>query len=65
MSEDKNSAAYKIGKPFRDDEPENGESLWSKVKTWLKSQVEAPTFGQTVTKELKKKQNNQLTTPKK
>lgn len=65
---DKESAAYKIGKPFRDDDEEqkpeqDTESVLEKVKKWLSSQFSGPSFGEQVSQELKKKQ--QLTTPKK
>lgn len=63
--EDKESAAYKIGKPFRDDEGEESEGLMTKVKRWIESQFSGPSFGEKISEELKKKQQNQLTPPKK
>lgn len=69
-TEEQKRAAQSISSAFggptkQEQEPDDSESLWSKVKAFLKRQVEAPSFGESVTQQLKKRQQDQLTIPKK
>lgn len=59
------SISSAFGGPTKEPEPEDEEGLWTKVKRWIEGQFTGPSFGEKVSQELKKKQQNQLTSPKK
>lgn len=69
QTEEQKKAAKSISSSFggpTEKEPEQDtESVLEKVKKWLSSQFSGPSFGEKVSQELKKSQNNQLTIPKK
>jgi len=68
QTEEQRKAAKSISSAFggpTSEQPEDEESLWSKVKRYLVSQFQGPSFGEKVSEQLKKTQGNELTTPKK
>jgi len=67
QTEEQKRAAKSISSSFGGptEQEQDTESVLEKVKKWLSSQFSGPSFGEKVSQELKKSQNNQLTTPKK
>lgn len=67
MSVDKNSAAYKIGKPFRAEEEDGEPSFLEKAKAWIERQLSAKSPETQLEEAINKKKplKEQLTIPKK
>lgn len=67
QTKEQKQAAKSISSSFGGptEQEQDTESVLEKVKKWLSSQFSGPSFGEKVSQELKKSQQQQLTIPKK